>query len=535
MSYLTTFNSSILPEVHTDTLIIGMGIAGLSAGIKAANYGKVLIVTKDSFHESNTEYAQGGVAVVLADGVAPIAGDSWEKHMADTLTTGCGLCNDENVRILVEEGTQRVQELIEWGVKFDKQDGKITLGQEGGHGLKRIVHARGDATGKEILRVLLNKAKANTNITLIKDTFTIDLLSNNGMCFGAVVHSPNKGNMVIFATNTILATGGIGQIYRETTNSMIATGDGMAMAYRAGAILSDMEFIQFHPTTLYVAGASRFLISEAVRGEGGILRNRNGERFMFKYHSSGELAPRDIVSRGILTELKRTNSVFVWLDVTHLDFEYLKRRFPNIIKTCLEFGIDVKTKWIPVMPIAHYMVGGVKTDEYGQTNIRGLYACGEAASTGVHGANRLASNSLLEGLIFGCRTGEHIGHTPMLLQKQTISNDVIEANVHKKINITDVRNSLKSLMLRNMGIERDQKGLLEAKKSIDFWASYVLNREFSSSAGWELQNMLTVAGLIQRAANMRQESRGVHFRTDYPYQDDVNWKRHIELQEGCES
>ncbi len=523
MSCLTTFNTSTLPEVYTDTLIIGMGIAGLSAGIKAANYGKVLIITKDSFHESNTEYAQGGVAVVLSDG------DSFEKHTADTLTTGCGVCNDENVRILVEEGTQRVQELMEWGVRFDKQDGKIAFGQEGGHGLKRIVHAKGDATGKEILRVLLNKAKATPNITLLKDTFTIDLLSTDGLCFGAIVHSPNKGNMVVFASNTILATGGIGQIYRETTNSMIATGDGMAMAYRAGAILSDMEFIQFHPTTLYVAGASRFLISEAVRGDGGILRNKNGERFMFKYHPCGELAPRDIVSRGILIELKETKSVFVWLDVTHLDFEYLKKRFPNIVKMCLAFGIDVKTKWIPVMPTAHYMIGGVKTDEYGQTNVNGLYACGEAACTGVHGANRLASNSLLEGLVFGCRTGEYIGHNPMLFQKQVISNKMIEDNIHKKINIPDVRNSLKSLMLRNMGIERDQKGLLEAKKSIDFWASYVLNKEFSSPASWELQNMLTVASLIQRAADMRQESRGVHFRTDYPYQDDAIWKKHIEL------
>jgi len=522
MPYLTTFNTATLPEIHTDTLIIGMGIAGLSAGIKAADHGKVLIITKDSIHESNTEYAQGGVAVVLSDG------DSWEQHRADTLTTGCGLCNDENVRILVEEGTQRVKELMELGVKFDKQGENLAFGQEGGHGLKRIVHAKGDATGKEILRVLLNKAKTIPNITLIKDAFIIDLLSKDGLCFGAIVHLPNKGMMVIFAANTILAAGGIGQIYRETTNSRIATGDGMAMAYRAGAILSDMEFIQFHPTTLYVAGASRFLVSEAVRGEGGILRNKNGERFMFKYHSSGELAPRDIVSRGIWTELRETNSFFVWLDVTHLDFEYLRKRFPNIVKVCLEFGIDLKTKWIPVRPTAHYMVGGVKTDEYGQTNIHGLYACGEAACTGVHGANRLASNSLLEGLVFGCRTGEHIGHNPMSLQKQAISNNVVDDNVHKKINIADVRNSLNSLVLRNMGIERDQNGLLAAKKSIDFWASYVLNKEFSSHAGWELQNMLTIARLMQGAAEMRHESRGVHFRTDYPYRDDVNWKRHIE-------
>ncbi|MBI4778407.1 L-aspartate oxidase [Candidatus Desantisbacteria bacterium] len=524
MSYLITFDSSTLPEIQTDTLIIGMGIAGLSAGIQAAEYGKVLIVTKASFHESNTEHAQGGVAVVLADE------DTMESHIADTLTTGCGLCNNKNVKILVEEGPQRIRELIDWGVKFDKNQGKLSFGQEGGHSLKRIIHANGDATGKEILRGLLAKAKANPNITLMKDVFVIDLLVKEGVCVGAIIHSPLEALRVILARNTILATGGTGQIYRETTNSKIATGDGMALAFRAGAILSDMEFIQFHPTTLYVAGASRFLISEAVRGEGGILRNKNGERFMFKYHPSGELAPRDIVSRGIWTELKKTNSVFVWLDVTHLDFEYLKKRFPNIVRTCLEFGLDLKTKWIPVRPTAHYMVGGVKTDENGQTNIGGLYACGEAACTGVHGANRLASNSLLEGLVFGYRAGEHVGHTERLLKKQRFSNNVND-NIHQKINIADVKNSLASLMLRNMGIERDEKGLLETKKSIDFWMSYVLNKEFSSTAGWELQNMLIVANLMQRAALTRQESRGVHFRKDYPYQDDEQWKRHVEMKE----
>jgi len=528
MSNLITFDSSTIPEIQTDTLIIGMGIAGLSAGIQAAKYGKVLIVAKTSFHESNTEHAQGGVAVVLADE------DTMESHVADTLITGCGLCNNKNVKILVEEGPQRIRELIDWGVKFDKNQGKLSFGQEGGHSLKRVIHANGDATGKEILRGLLAKAKANPNITLMRDVFVIDLLVKERVCVGAIIHAPLEALRVILAKNTILATGGTGQIYRETTNSKIATGDGIALAFRAGAVLSDMEFIQFHPTTLYVAGASRFLISEAVRGEGGILRNKNGGRFSFKYHPSGELAPRDIVSRGIWAELKETNSVFVWLDVTHLDFEYLKKRFPNIVGTCLEFGLDIKTKWIPVRPTAHYMVGGVKTDEYGQTNIGGLYACGEVACTGVHGANRMASNSLLEGLVFGYRAGEHAGHTERLSKKQRFSNDVND-NIHQKINIADVKNSLASLMLRNMGIERDEKGLLEAKKSIDFWMPYVLNKEFSSPAGWELQNMLIVAGLMQRAALTRQESRGVHFRKDYPYQDDERWKKHVDLsEENCD-
>lgn len=521
MSHLITFNSSFLSEIQTDTLIVGMGIAGLSAGIQAAKYGKVVIITKASLHESNTEHAQGGVAVVLSDN------DTKESHIADTLLTGCSLCHDKNVKLLVEEGPQRIRELIDWGVKFDKSQGKLSFGQEGGHSIKRIVHANGDATGKEILRGLLAKAKANPNITLMKDVFVVDLLVKEETCVGAIIHSPLEALSVVFAKNIILSTGGTGQIYRETTNSKIATGDGMALAYRAGAILTDMEFIQFHPTTLYVAGASRFLISEAVRGDGGILRNKNGERFMFKYHPSGELAPRDIVSRGIWNEFKETNSVFVWLDVTHLDFEYLKKRFPNIVGTCLEFGLDIKTKWIPVRPTAHYMIGGIKTDEYGQTNIHGLYACGETACTGVHGANRLASNSLLEGLVFGYRAGERAGHTEKLLRKQGFSND-IKDNIHQKINVADVKNSLASLMLRNMGIERDEKGLLEAKKSIDFWMSYILNKEFSSPAGWELQNMLMVASLMQESALTRQESRGVHFRKDYPYQDDAHWKRHIE-------
>jgi L-aspartate oxidase len=523
MRYLTTFSLSTLPEITTDTLIIGMGIAGLRAALEAGRYGKVLIITKSSLRESNTEYAQGGVAVVLSDE------DSCEKHRIDTIRTGCGLCDDEAVKILVEEGIERIRELIIWGVNFDKKKGKLLFTQEGGHRIRRILHAKGDAIGREILRVLISKAQEHSNITLMKNTFAIDILINrDGICFGAIIHTGYKTEKVIFAKHVILATGGIGQIYRETTNSKVANGDGIAMAYRCGAKLIDMEFVQFHPTTLYIAGASRALISEAVRGEGGILRNKKGERFMFKYHHDGELAPRDVVSKGIWTELKETRAEYVYLDITSLDYRYVKRRFPNIVRLCSQFGIDVSKHWIPVRPTAHYMIGGIKTDKYGRTNIPGLYACGEVACLGVHGANRLASNSLLEGLVFGYRTGAHLERYKDKIEKEMIVN-IREDNVHKKLDIGDIRNSLISLMWRNVGIERDEEGLQQVKSHINFWASYVMNKEFFTTSGWELQNMFITAGLIQKAAITRKESRGVHYRKDYPFQDDIHWKKHIEL------
>lgn len=465
--FLISFDTKNTPYIQTVILIIASGVAGLRAAIEAAKYAKVLIITKDKPRENNTERAQGGIAVVLSEG------DSFERHIEDTLRVGSGLCNDKVVTILVEEGPLRIQELIQWGANFDKDDGRLSFTQEAGHSMRRIIHAKGDATG------------------------------------------------------------GIGQIYRETTNSIVATGCGMALAYRAGAQLTDMEFVQFHPTTLYVAGASRTLISETVRGEGAILKNKYGERFMFKYHPEGELAPRDVASRAILREMKQTNDTHVYLDLTHLGSQFLKNRFPNIMETCSSFGIDIKKDLIPVRPTAHYMIGGIKIDTNGSTNIINLYACGETACSGLHGANRLASNSLLEGLVFGCRTGCSAGKSMKDGEKTKAIPEIksiLDYGNSKELGIEDLKASLKNLMSRCAGIERDEKTLLEAEEKIDFWSSYVMKKEFSNSQGWELQNMLLTAKLIQKAALTRKESRGVHYRKDYPKQNDVEWlKAHTEL------
>jgi len=521
--YLVSFDTKKLPSIETDVLVIGTGVAGLQAGIEAASYGKVLIVTKDKLRECNTALAQGGIAVVLTEK------DSYESHLQNTLEVGEGLCNEEAVRILVKEGPQRIRELIDWGANFDKKDGKLLFTQEGGHSTRRIIHARGDATGAEVEHTLVSKAHQKENITILENTFTIDLLCQDNICYGALVQSKNKKRYVIFAQQTILATGGVGQIYRETTNSIIATGDGMAFAYRAGAILTDMEFIQFHPTTLYIAGAARALISESVRGEGGILKNKYGERFMIKYHPALELAPRDVVSRSILTELKQTNDVHVYLDMTHLDDEFLDSRFPNIMRICRAFGIDIKKDLIPVRPTAHYTIGGIKTDLSTHTNIERLYACGECACVGIHGANRLPSNSLLEGLVFGYRCGYEAGTYKKKIKSFPHISYTIEDKSKEKLDLEDVRNSLKSLMWRNVGIEREKDELLRAEKEIEFWSSYIMGKEFSTKAGFELQNMLTIARCIQKSALMREESRGVHFRKDFPEKNDTEFKRHIDI------
>lgn len=513
--FLISFDTKKTPYIQTDILIIGSGIAGLCAAIEAAKYAKVLIITKDKLSESNTEQAQGGIAVVLSEE------DSFERHIEDTLRVGSGLCNEKAVRILVEEGPLRIQELIQWGANFDKDDGRLSFTQEAGHNMRRIIHAKGDATGSEVERILILKAKENNNIKILEYTFAIDLLHKDGSCFGAIVDIKNKSKKIIYAKKTILATGGIGQIYRETTNSIVATGCGMAIAYRAGAQLIDMELVQFHPTTLYIAGASRTLISEAVRGEGAILKNKYGERFMFKYHPEGELAPRDVASRAILKEMKRTNDTHVYLDLTHLDSQFLKNRFPNIMKTCSSFDIDIKKDLIPVRPTAHYMIGGIKIDTNGSTNIRNLYACGETACSGLHGANRLASNSLLEGLVFGCRAGYSTGKSIKDGEKTKATpkiKSILDYGNSKELDIEDLKASLKNLMSRCVGIERDEKTLLEAGEKIDFWSSYVMKKEFSNPKGWELQNMLLIAKLIQKAALTRKESRGVHYRKDYPKQ-----------------
>ena len=525
--FLISFNSKDLPSIKTDVLVIGSGVAGLSAALQAAKYGEVTIITKDKLNENNTQKAQGGIAVALSED------DSSEKHIKDTLKVGCGLCNEKVVKTVIEEGVVRVKELIQWGAEFDRDEEKLSFTREAGHGMRRVIHAKGDATGAELERALIAKVKQNTNIKILEYAFVIDLLHKDGTCFGAIVNVKN-GNVeangclpeIVYAQKVILATGGIGQVYRETTNSSVATGCGMALAYRAGAKLIDMEFMQFHPTTLYVAGLSRTLISEAVRGEGGVLRNKHGERFMFKYHKDGELAPRDVTSRSILKEMRKTADTRVYLDLTHLSQKLIKNRFPNIMDVCSSFGIDIRKNLIPVRPTAHYMIGGIKIDESGKTNVQNLYACGEVASSGLHGANRLASNSLLEGLVFGYRAGQSAGkdiNCEKTFDATLNISNVLDHVSTKKLDTGDLRAALKSLMTRYVGIERDETGLLAAQKEISFWSSYVMKKEFSDVRDWEFQNMLLVAGLVQKAALKRKESRGVHYRMDYPKQKDTEW------------
>lgn len=523
--FLTSFDTDEMPSIETDVLVIGSGVAGLCAAIEASKYGEVLVVTKKNLKKSNTEDAQGGIAAVLSEE------DSFGKHINDTLKVAGNLSNKEAVRILVEEAPARIKELIRWGANFDRAGEKLLFTKEAGHSMQRIIHAGGDATGVELERTLVARIKKNDNIRTSEHAYAIDLLTEKGICYGAIIDVDNKIRKAVYARKTIMATGGLGQIYRETTNSGVATGCGMAAAYRAGASVIDMEFIQFHPTTLYIAGAARILISETVRGEGAVLKNKNGHRFMSKYHKDKELAPRDVVSRAILNEMKETGDTHVSLDLSHLEPDFLQRRFPNILKACSDFGIDIKKDLIPVRPTAHYMIGGIRTDTSGRTNIKDLYACGECACLGLHGANRLASNSLLEGLVFGQRAGrdEKVSERAKDIPR---TESIIRADNLKGFDIEDIKNSLKSLMSRCVGIERDKASLLEAQKEIDFWASYVMKKEFSDPRGWQVQNMLTVARLIQRAAFLREESRGVHYRKDHPRSKDEWRKAHIELSSG---
>ena len=525
--YLTHFDSRMLPHIFTDVLVVGGGVAGLRAAIAAAEHGTVTILTKQNVEESNTRYAQGGVAVAMSED------DTVDRHVADTLATGVGLCDEQTVRVVVGEGPDRVQELVDWGAAFDRANGEFMFTKEGGHSVARILHARGDATGAEISHTLINVARRCENIQLLEDHFVVDLITPDAEVQGAVVYNPVRGMMLLWASQVILATGGVGRVYRETTNPAGATGDGLAIAYRAGAALQDLEFVQFHPTTLYIAGASRTLISETVRGEGAKLVNRAGERFMSGYHPDAELAPRDVVSRSIHHEMQATNHPCVYLDITHLDRAHLQQRFPAICKECQSFGIDISTDRIPVRPSAHYFVGGVKVESMGRTSVPNLFAVGEVACTGLHGANRLGSNSLLEGLVFGARAGACAGEVLAETGRPRPPHSVASQLMGPKrgeIDLGDVENSLRSLMWRAAGIEREESHLETAEDYVDFWCGYIIDKTFSDVGGWVLQNMLTVAKLVLHSARERRESRGVHFRTDFPDTDDAHWKRHITLQ-----
>jgi L-aspartate oxidase len=519
--YLLRFGPKGTTHLFTDLLIIGGGIAGFRAALAAPRDMKVLIVTKDKVQLSNSSRAQGGIAAVLSPE------DRFEDHVEDTLTAGDGLCDRSIVEQVVRDAPARVDDLVRFGARFDNE-----AGIEGGHSYHRIIHALGDSTGFEVMRAIIDAARHAPNITLWDRTFTVDLLTDNGACVGALVARPRRDRLLVWAKQTILASGGAGMVYRETTNSPVATGDGMAAAYRAGARLRDMEFMQFHPTVLYVAGSSRHLITEAVRGEGAYLRDKDGHRFMVDEDPRAELATRDVVARAIIKTMERTQHPNVYLDLSHLDPVKVHQHFPGIDKVCRSFGLDITRDPIPVRPSAHYMIGGVAVNRRGQTSLPGLWAAGEVTASGLHGANRLASNSLLEGLVFGAACGRGASEAAaQMLDCYTIPP--IQTSFEPEtdgppLDVSDLTSSLRSLMVRRMGIVRDRSGLQEAERTVSFWCSYVLSRELKTRAGWELQNLLTVARLMIWSALERTESRGVHFRADYPARDDAHWRHHLD-------
>ena len=529
-----------------DYLVLGSGIAGLSFALKVAPRGRVAIVTKKDRAESNTNYAQGGIAAVTSKE------DSFESHVRDTLTAGAGLCKKNVVRTIVEEGPARIAELIELGMKFSERDApdedggkQLDLGREGGHSKRRILHAK-DVTGREIERALLNAASRQPNIEIFENHIAIDLITSQKLgyvgtnrCLGAYVFDKKSGGVETFAAPvTILATGGCGKVYLYTTNPDIATGDGVAMAYRAGAAVADMEFVQFHPTCLYHPQAKSFLISEAVRGEGGVLKTLEGVEFMDAYHPLKSLAPRDVVARAIDSEMKKSGAEHVWLDITHKPARFIIERFPNIYQTCLRYGIDITKEPIPVVPAAHYQCGGVVTNVDGETDIAGLYAVGEVACTGLHGANRLASNSLLEALVCAHHAAEKVaagvppavaggilppgstsGKRPDATFKIPAWQSGDASNPDEMVVVSHNWDEIRRLMWDYVGIVRTNKRLARAQKRIanlqeeihDYYWNFIVTSDLL-----ELRNIATVAELIVRCALMRPESRGLHYNLDYP-------------------
>ncbi len=576
--YLIPFRSSLLPQIFTDTLVIGAGVAGLRAAIAAAEKGELsqrrggrgkngegagtgggggggpecIVLCKDDPDLSNTAWAQGGIAAVMA------RDDTVESHVADTLAAGAGLCDEPAVRSIVAGGPERIRELVSWGIRLDRDPGgELSLGQEGAHSHHRIVHADGDATGKELARCLLERVAANERIRLFAHCFALDLITPSdepgGPVMGAITYHPRYGLQMIWARSTILASGGAGMVYRETTNPRVATADGLAMAYRAGAAIADMAFIQFHPTTLYLAGASRSLITEAVRGEGAQLLDQSGYRFMPAEHPMAELAPRDVVSKAIVRRLAGHGGTHVFLDCRRIGG--FAERFPGIARLLAQYELDAAKDLIPVNPAAHYTIGGVLTDMDGRTEVPGLFAVGETTCTGLHGANRLASNSLLEGLVMGEAAGRlarriALGEAGDLASPRLLGRGKRGANggagasgnggggagdggwgvppapvpvvsdirpsVQGELDLADVLSSLRSAMWRNAGIERSGPRLADVGDMIDFWARYSLDKIFDDPDGWQTQNMLLVAALIARSAHWRKESRGCHWRSDAP-------------------
>ncbi|MDH3494549.1 MAG: L-aspartate oxidase, partial [Acidobacteriota bacterium] len=483
----------------------------------AAGGARVSVLTKSKASDSNTEWAQGGVAVVLSDD------DAAELHEDDTLSAGAGLCDEEAVRVLVNEGTKYIKQLIEWGTEFDREGGKLVFTREAAHSRRRILHARGDSTGKEIVRALIARARQEKGINLSPFADTESLIVRKGRCVGVRFLDPIlKAPREIYANAIVMCTGGAGQLYQHSTNPPGATGDGMAMAYFAGAEMADMEFVQFHPTALNLPNAPRFLLSEAMRGEGAVLRNAHGKRFMADYDERLELAPRDIVSRSIVAEMRKTGTRTAFLDITEKSEKFLKERFPKIFQTCKIYGLDISRDFLPVSPASHYTMGGVRTDLWGRTSIEGLYAAGEVTCTGVHGANRLASNSLLEGLVFGARAGEAV-------LKDVTGFELNESHLKRKEDEdglfgpaspaldTAVFKRVKRIMWERAGISRSEEPMRRALEEFD--------QISSANLSLKSRNFVTLATLVINAALWRTESRGGHFRRDFPDRDDA-WKFH---------
>lgn len=514
LKYLTNFDTQKLEKEKWDVVIIGSGIAGLYSAVNLDPNIKVCVLSKETMDENNSYLAQGGIAAAIG------ADDMPEYHFEDTMKAGAGHCNEEAVHILVNEAPGDIDMLCKLGTHFDRNtDGTLTRTREGGHGRFRIVHALGDATGKEVVDSLLRVCRKRDNITIKENCFAIDLLISEGRCVGVLIAEgidKETEKKVLSCHNVICASGGVGQVYKNTTNSEVVTGDGIAMGYRAGAVLSDMEFVQFHPTAFYkeTQEGSRFLISEAVRGEGGILLNINHERFMHKYHELGEIAPRDIVSRAIFSEMRKTGSDRVYLDITHKDADYLRKRFPTIYDRCMKEGVDITKDYIPVSPVQHYFMGGLKTDLLGRTNIEGFYACGEAANTGVHGANRLASNSLLEGMVFGRRSAMDInkGISKIQLEEVNFSNN--SKNYGKSLDTDKIRNEIKIQMDTNVGIERNGPDMEETLVWMNVIVSSLEEAELRDVKDMETLNIAYIASLILKSAIARRKNCGSHYRTD---------------------
>ena len=506
---------------RTDFLVIGSGIAGLRAAADLAGAGEVVILTKAAPDESNTGYAQGGIAAAVGDDDHP------DLHAADTIAAGDGLCFEPAVRVLVEDGVRYVRELVEWGARFDRDpSGALALAREAAHKVRRVLHSH-DATGREIGRTLWQRVADHPKVKVERNTRATWLIMRDGRCIGARFENAG-GTEQIEAASVLLATGGAGQVFRETTNPAVATGDGVTLAWHAGAQVADLEFVQFHPTALNVPGAPRFLLSEALRGEGAHLVNADGERFMTRYQPAGELASRDLVSRAIVLEQRRTGQP-VFLSLQHLNAAFVRERFPTIAKACQSAGFDLATDRIPVGPAAHYIMGGVETDLWGRTTMPGLFAAGEVACTGVHGANRLASNSLLEGLVFGARAAQAMIKSPGAAGSFT-TRTAPDRPRKTKTSWPKSEGEIRTLMWRSVGLMREDASLGAAESQLESWYRALhpyFEKGGMDDARWRLASLVTVGWLIARCALRREETRGGHARSDFPARDDVNFRIHI--------